>query len=99
MSEPSSSKKLIETLDPDLETPDPRPIGRVCYYSKAMNLQSVAEELLADGRANNDPDVIATTKKLFSLVDDIRADNTVCWNHKGACPNCPEPSGDSENDS
>ena len=99
MSEPYRSKKLSEPLESDLETPDPRPTERICYYSKAMNLQSVAEELLADGRANNDPDVIATTRKLLSLVDDIRADNATCWDYLGACPSCPEPNFKTENDS
>lgn len=63
----------------------------VCYYRKALDLQSIAMELLGDGRASSDPDVIATTDKLLALVADIRADNPDCWDSNGACPRCPAP--------
>ena len=55
-----------------------------------MRLRAVADELLADGRAVRDPDVIETTTRLLSLVADIKADKPLCWDFEGACPNCPE---------
>ena len=87
---PKLSKCNGRRETPEPETRDAETITGVCYYRKALHLEAIARELLADGRANRDPDVIETTNKLLSLVADIRADNRDCWDCEGACPKCPE---------
>lgn len=79
-----------QPVSSELEPEGPDSAAGVCYYRKALNLQSIAEELQADSRANRNPDVIKTTSKLLALVAEMRADNPSCWECRGACPMCPE---------
>ena len=88
MPKPSNCPGRREPSEPVAR--DGEALTGVCYYRKALHLEAVARELLADGRANRDPDVIETTNKLLSLVADMRADSPACWDCEGACPRCPE---------
>ena len=90
MSKPSSPTDLTDDRLFKGTGPDPEPSAGICYYRKAMHLRAIAEELLADARANQVPNVLETSAKLLSLVADIKADNPSCWDFEGACPECPE---------